>query len=307
MKEIKLGNRDIIVPNIVVGAMRLGDLDKKELNHYIHTALENGVNYFDHADIYGNGQSEILFGEALKDDNSIKREDLFIQSKSGIVPGKYYDSSKEHIIESVDGILDRLQTDYLDMYLIHRPDALTDPEEVAEAFDELERSGKVRNFGVSNHNPMQIELLKKYVDQPLLVNQLQFSLPVSNMVASGMEVNMDTPGSVNHDGSVLDYSRLNDMTIQAWSPFQMANWEGPFIDSDRYPELNKVLKKIAKKYDVSPTTIAAAWILRHPAKMQLISGTTSEKRLKEIIKASDIHLTREEWYELYLAAGHILP
>lgn len=307
MKNVELGNTKIEVPNIIVGAMRLGELKPEQLNSYIHTALDNGINFFDHADIYGNGASEKLFGEVLKNDKSIKREDLFLQSKSGIVPGKYYDNSEKHILESVDGILDRLNTDYLDMYLIHRPDALTDPKEVAKAFNKLEKSGKVKHFGVSNHNPGQIELLKKYVEQPLLVNQLQFSIPVSNMVASGMEVNMDTPGSFDHDGGVLNYSRLNDMTIQAWSPFQMPNWEGPFIGSDKYPELNEELNRLAIKYGVTPTAIAAAWILRHPANMQLIAGTTNEDRLKEIAQANKVNLSREDWYKLYLSAGHPLP
>ena len=216
-------------------------------------------------------------------------------------------SSKEHILKSVDGILKRLHTDYLDLLLLHRPDALVEPEEVAAAFDVLFESGKVRHFGVSNHKPMQIELLQKYVRQPLVVNQVQFSIPVSNLVANGMEVNMETPGSIDHDGSLLDYCRLHNITLQAWSPFQMPAWKGCFLGSDEYPELNKKLHVIAEKYNVSDTTIAAAWILRHPANMQIVTGTSSESRLKEIIAACDITLTREEWYELYLAAGHMLP
>ncbi|MCH5296325.1 MAG: aldo/keto reductase [Ruminococcus sp.] len=306
MKRITLGNSGQMVPSIVVGCMRLGDMDPQGLNRFIHTALEHGANYFDHADIYGNGICEEHFGTALRGDTSICREDLILQSKCGIRQG-YYDSSKEYLLRSVEGILKRLQTDYLDVLLIHRPDALTEPEEVAAAFDELYHSGKVRQFGVSNHKPMQIELLKRYVRQPLLVNQLQFSLPVSNMVANGMEVNMDTTGAIDRDGSVLDYSRLNDMTIQAWSPFQAPNWSGCFLGDDRYHELNRELNALAEKYGVSTTTIAAAWILRHPANMQLITGTANESRLTEIIRATDIQLTRQEWYRLYLSAGHPLP
>lgn len=191
--------------------------------------------------------------------------------------------------------------------LLHRPDALVEPEEVAAAFDVLFESGKVRHFGVSNHKPMQIALLQKYLRQPLVVNQVQFSIPVSNLVANGMEVNMETPGSVDHDGSLLDYCRLHDITLQAWSPFQMPSWKGCFLGSDEYPELNQKIRVLAEKYGVSDTTIAAAWILRHPANMQLVTGTASENRLKEIIAACNITLTREEWYELYLAAGHPLP
>ncbi|MBQ0001828.1 MAG: aldo/keto reductase, partial [Clostridiales bacterium] len=274
--------------------------------HFIHTALECGIDYFDHADIYGGGQSEIRFKEAMTLDPSLKREDMTIQSKCGIRKG-FFDFSAEYILSSVDGILDRLDMEYLDVLLLHRPDALMEPEEVAEAFDKLEQSGKVRKFGVSNHGPRQMELMKKCVKQDLIINQLQFSIPVSNMIAAGLEVNMDTPGSVDHDGGVLDYCRLKDITIQTWSPFQMSNWRGPFLGNEEYAELNKEIAVLAEQYGVTDTAIATAWILRHPANMQVISGTSSESRLKEIASGADIRLTRQEWYRLYLAAGHILP
>ena len=306
MKEIMLGTAGIKVPSIAVGCMRLADKSFSEMQRFLHTALEQGAYFFDHADIYGAGQSEAIFGEAVAKDGTIRREELFLQSKCGIRKG-FFDFSKEHIIASVDGILKRLQTEYLDALLLHRPDALMEPEEVAEAFDELHTKGKVRYFGVSNHKPMQIELLKRCVKQPLHINQLQFSLAVSNMVANGLEVNMTSVGAADYDGSVLDYSRLNDMTIQAWSPYQMPDWQGCFIDSDRYPELNKELQVLAEQYGVSKTTIATAWILRHPANMQVVTGTASEKRLVEIAEAENVSLTRQEWYRLYLTAGHILP
>jgi len=306
MKEITLGTTGKKMPSIVVGCMRLADKSCDEMQRFLHACLEHEATYFDHADIYGGGQSETIFGEAMAKDNTIKREELFLQSKCGIRQG-FFDFSKEHIISSVDGILKRLQTEYLDALLLHRPDALVEPEEVAAAFEELHTKGKVRYFGVSNHNPMQIELLKRFVKQPLHINQLQFSIPVSNMVASGLEVNMTSDGAPNRDGSILDYSRLHDMTIQAWSPFQMPNWQGCFIDSDKYPKLNEELQVLAKQYNVSKTTIATAWILRHPANMQVVTGTASEARLAEIMEAEKVTLTRQEWYRLYLAAGHILP
>lgn len=306
MREILIGEGKISAPVIVAGCMRMADFDRQQMNHYIHTALELGIHFFDHADIYGGGKSEEIFGEAMKGDASLRREDIILQSKCGIRKG-CYDLSKEYILDSVDKSLQRLQTEYLDILLLHRPDALVEPEEVAEAFDVLERTGKVRSFGVSNHKPMQIELLKKYVKQPIVINQMQFSIPVSNMVANGMEVNMETAGSVDHDGSVLDYCRLHDITIQAWSPFQMPAWKGCFLGASEYAELNKKIEQLAQKYQVSETTIATAWILRHPAGMQVIAGTTSEARLAEIVKACDITLTREEWYALYLSAGHPLP
>lgn len=306
MKSITLGKSGCRVPAVIVGCMRLGEKAPDSMNHFIHTALELGAFYFDHADIYAGGASEAVFGEAWRKDSSIRREDIFLQSKCGIRKG-YYDLSKDYILESVDNILKRLQTDYLDMLLLHRPDALVEPEEVAEAFDVLERSGKVRFFGVSNHKPMQIELLKRYVRQEIVTDQLQFSIPVSNMVANGMEVNMETEGAADRDGSVLDYCRLNDITVQAWSPFQMPAWKGCFLGNKEYDELNKEIGKLAEQYKVSPTTIAAAWILRHPAHMQIVTGTAKEDRLAEIAAARDITLSREEWYRLYLAAGHILP
>lgn len=306
MKQITIGKEKMTAPAIVTGCMRLAGFDKQQMNHFLHTSMELGVNFFDHADIYGGGKSEEIFGTAMKNDVSLKREDMIIQSKCGIRSG-LYDLSKQYILDSVDGILKRLQTEYLDILLLHRPDALVEPEEVAEAFEILEKSGKVRNFGVSNHKPSQIELLQKYVKQPLIINQMQFSIPVSNMVANGMEVNMETPGSIDRDGSVLDYCRLNDITIQAWSPFQMSGWRGCFIGAEEYSELNQKLKELADKYNVSETTIATAWILRHPARMQVIAGTTSEERLKEIAAACEIELSREEWYQLYLAADHPLP
>lgn len=306
MKQITVGKQKRKAPVIITGCMRMADFDKQQMNHFIHTSLELGVNFFDHADIYGAGKSEEIFGEAMKGDTSLHREDMIIQSKCGIRQG-FYDLSKKYILDSVDGILQRLQTEYLDVLLLHRPDALVEPEEVADAFSALEKSGKVRNFGVSNHKPMQMELLQKYVEQPLVINQMQFSIPVSNMVANGMEVNMETPGATDRDGSVLDYCRLHDITIQAWSPFQMPGWKGCFLGSEDYPELNNKIQELAEKYQVSGTTIATAWILRHPAGMQVIAGTTSEERLKEIVQACTIELTKEEWYQLYLAAGHPLP
>lgn len=304
MKLVPLGVSGLQVPAVAVGCMRLCNMTAQEMNRYIKKSLELGANFFDHADIYGGGRSEEIFGRAMA--LGVKRESVIMQSKCGIRPN-YYDSSKEHILRAVEGILRRLKTDYLDLLLIHRPDALVEPEEVAAAFAYLHKTGKVRRFGVSNHRPMQMELLKKYVKQPLEVNQLQFSIPVSNMVAGGLEVNMQTPGSVDHDGSVLDYCRLNDVTIQAWSPFQMPGWKGPFLGAPEYEKLNGVLKELSGAYGVSPTTLAAAWVLRHPAGMQLIAGTTSESRLAQIVAACDVELKRADWYKIYMAAGHPLP
>lgn len=305
MRTMKLGTSNLEVPVIAVGCMRINSLGQAEGEKFVRTALEAGANFFDHADIYGGGQCEEIFADAIQMNDDV-REKIILQSKCGIRQGMF-DFSKEHILNSVDGILKRLKTDYLDVLLLHRPDALVEPEEVAEAFDQLESSGKVRHFGVSNQNPMQIELLKKYVKQPLVANQLQLSITNATMISNGINVNMENAAAVNRDGSILDYCRLHDITIQPWSPFQYGFFEGVFLGSERFPELNRKIDEIAAKYEVSNTTIAIAWLLRHPAKMQPVTGTMNLERIQDCSKAADITLTREEWYEIYRAAGNVLP
>lgn len=306
MKMIRIGKNMEKDPAVVVGMMRFSSLNKEEAEHYVMHAVERGANYFDHADIYDAGACEALFGEVLKQHASL-REQLVIQSKCGIVPGKMYDLSREHIVTSVDASLKRLHTEYLDYLILHRPDVLMDPEEIAYTMDYLVKQGKVAKFGVSNMNPMQLELLLRYVRQPIAINQLQLSLPHSNMIAAGLETNMTSEGAINRDGYVLDYCRVHNITVQAWSPFQYGQIEGCFIDDPKFEALNEVMATLAKRYDTSKTAIAAAWIFRHPANMQLVAGTTKEDRLDEIIAASRLKLKREEWYALYMAAGHILP
>lgn len=305
MRTMELGKTELNVPVIAVGCMRINALEKAAAERFINTALEQGANFFDHADIYGGGDCEEIFSEAVHMSPSI-REKLIIQTKCSIRNG-FYDFSKEHILNSVDKSLKRLKTDYLDVLLLHRPDTLMEPEEVAEAFDALKASGKVRHFGVSNHNPMQIRLLQKALKVPIAANQLQFGITHANMISNGMNVNMQNESALCRDGSILDFCRLKDITIQPWSPFQYGFFEGVFLGSDKFPELNRVIDVLAEKYGVANTTIAIAWILRHSAHMQPIAGTTNEGRLKEICKAADITMTREEWYEVYRAAGNVLP
>lgn len=305
MKFMKLGQSTLQVPVIAVGCMRINGLSKLDAERFVQTALEGGANFFDHADIYGGGICEEIFADAIHM-NSEVREKIILQSKCGIRKGMF-DFSKEHILEAVDGSLKRLKSDYLDVLLLHRPDALVEPEEVAEAFDKLYTSGKVRNFGVSNQNPMQIQLLQKSLNQPIIANQLQLSITNSNMISTGIHVNMQDEMAINRDGSVLDFCRLNEITIQPWSPFQHGFFKGVFLDNEKFPELNAKIDEIAAKYEVTNTTIALSWILRHPANMQPVTGTMNAKRLKDCIKAADIYLTREEWYEIYRAAGNILP
>lgn len=305
MKTQQLKNTDLTISRIALGCMRIADSTPENAEKLVRTALEEGINFFDHADIYGGGRSEEVFSKAIHMNDDI-REKIVLQSKCGIRPQRY-DFSKEHILSSVDGILKRLNTDYLDLLLLHRPDALAEPEEVAETFQILQESGKVKYFGVSNHNPMQIELLQKYCSQKLVVNQLQFAITHAGMVSNGINVNMTTDAANCRDGSILDYCRLKDITIQPWSPFQYGFFEGVFLDNDKFPELNQVIDRLAEQYGVKNTAIAIAWILRHPANMQPIAGTTNPQRLKDICRACDVELTREEWYEIYRAAGNQIP
>jgi predicted oxidoreductase len=306
MRTMKLGRSDLQVPVLAVGCMRINRLGKPEAETLVKTALDAGLNFFDHADIYGGGECESVFADAIGMSSAV-REKIILQSKCGIVPGKAFDFSKAHIVESVDGSLKRLRTDYLDVLLLHRPDALVEPEEVAEAFELLQSSGKVRNFGVSNQKPMQIQLLQRYVRQPLVANQLQLGIMHAEMITQGLHVNMNDDPAAVRDGSILDFCRLKDITIQAWSPFQYGFFDGVFLDNEKFPELNAKIDEIAAKYGVSNTTIAAAWLLRHPAKIQVVTGTMNPGRLQDCAKAAEVTLTREEWYAIYLAAGNILP
>jgi predicted oxidoreductase len=305
MRKINIGKSGFESSEIVLGCMRIDRMSVEELSNYVDVALGEGITLFDHADIYGRGYCEELFGKVLASRAGL-RDKMKIQSKCAIRPG-YYDFSREHILNSVDGSLKRLGTDYLDLLLLHRPDTLMEPEEVAEAFDILQSSGKVLNFGVSNFNSMQIELLKSCVKQPIIANQMQYSIMHSGMVNSGIQANTLFEGSVDRDGSILEYSRLKNITLQAWSPFQHGFFAGVFIDNEEFPDLNKVMGRIAEDKGVSKTAIAVAWILRHPAKMQTIVGTTNSERLKDICTASDVELSRAEWYEIYRAAGNRLP
>lgn len=305
MNKVKIAKCDLEASEISLGCMRIADLMNQEISTLVHTALDEGINFFDHADVYGGGQSESKFAEALNMTSSL-REKMILQSKCGIRQDSF-DFSKEHILEAVDGILKRLQTNYLDVLLLHRPDALVEPEEVAEAFTILQDSGKVKYFGVSNQNPMQIELLTKFVKQPLIINQLQLSITNTGMMDAGINVNMKIDPSINRDGSILDYCRLKEITIQPWSPFQYGFFEGAFLNNEKFPELNRKINEIASSKGVTNTAIAIAWLLRHPAHMQPIVGTTNPGRVKDICKASDVKLTRQEWYAIYLAAGNKLP
>ena len=308
MRYITLGQDDKELSEIVLGMMRIKDKSVKEVEELVETALSVGINAFDLADIYGRGRCEELLGLVLKNRPDL-REKMWIQSKCGIRIEEftYFDFSKDYIIKSVDGILQRLKIDHLDSLLLHRPDALMESDQVAEAFDLLYKQGKIRNFGVSNQNPMMMELLKKDVKQPLAVNQLQLSAAFTPGFESGFHVNMEDSQAAMRDGSIFEYCKLHDVVIQAWSVLQFGYFKGNFVGNEKFQALNQVLDRLAFKYGVTPSTIAISWILRYPAKMQAVVGTTSPKHLREVSQAANFSLTRKEWYEIYLAAGNNLP
>ena len=308
MRYITLGQDDKELSEIVLGMMRIEDKSVKEVEELVETALSVGINAFDLADIYGRGRCEELLGLVLKNRPDL-REKMWIQSKCGIRIEEftYFDFSKEYILQSVDGILERLQVDYLDSLLLHRPDALMESDQVAEAFDLLYKQGKVRDFGVSNQNPMMMELLKKDVKQPLAVNQLQLSAAFTPGFESGFHVNMEDSQAAMRDGSIFEYCQLHDVVIQAWSVLQFGYFKGNFVGNEKFQALNQVLDRLAIKYGVTSSTIAISWILRYPAKMQAVVGTTNSKHLIEASQATNFNLTRKEWYEIYLAAGNNLP
>lgn len=308
MKYLKLNN-ELEVSRLAFGCMRISEMSKEELNELIKCALDEGINFFDHADIYGGGKSEELFGEVLKDHPEY-REKMIIQSKCAIRRGKvgYFDFSKEHIINSVNQSLQRLQCGYLDVLLLHRPDTLMEFDEVAEAFNELQESGKVKYFGVSNMNSIQIKMLQKHLKQKLMFNQLQFSPIHCGMVTNGLFVNMKEEQSIDHDGSILEYCRMEDITIQPWSIMQASWEEGTFLNNPDYQEFNDCLQEYADKFNVSKSAIVVAWILRHPANMQPIFGTTKIAHVKEMAAGCNIELSREDWYYIYTKAiDRMLP
>ena len=304
MKKIILGSSGIEASEIALGCMRICRRPMDEAERLILTALDEGINYFDHADVYGFGDSELYFGEILKRHPGM-RERLYLQTKCTLIRDEektlYLDTSKKHILRSVDDSLRRFGTDHIDLFMLHHPDTLMEPEEVAEAFDILQASGKVRYFGVSNFKQMELQYLQSCLSQKLVVNQMQLSVAHTEVIDSANSIKLNQKDNIDHNGSVLTYMRMNHMTLQAWSPFQVGFYGGVFMEDEGYPVLNGVVKHLAEKKDVSPSAIAIAWILNHPAKIQPMVGTTNPERLKDICRACGVKLDRAEWYELYRA------
>ena len=309
MKYVEFGAEKNQASEIIIGLMRIGEMSTKEVAALIDAGLEAGINFLDTADIYAGGKSEEILGKVFSENPNL-REKVILQSKCGIRIDEdftWFDFSKKYILAAVEGSLKRLQTDYLDCLLLHRPDALMEPEEIAEAFAELYKAGKVKNFGVSNFNPMMMAMLNEFVEFPLVTNQVQLSVAHTPMIDAGFQVNMHWDGAAMRDGGILEYCHLNNIVIQTWSSLQYGYFEGVFLGSEKYPKLNAVLNRIAKEKDVTPAAVALAWILKYPAKMQAVIGTTKPARVKESAAAADIELTKKEWYEIYLSAGNKLP
>jgi predicted oxidoreductase len=327
MKTMQLGSTPLEVSRIAYGCMRLGgswdradpisDLAQREAIAAIRTALDEGINFFDHADIYRWGKSEEVFA-AIWTEVPHLREKIIVQSKCGIVMAGarpestvgQFDFSYEHIIRSVEGSLKRLQTDYLDVLLLHRPDPLVEPEEVARAFDDLHTSGKVRTFGVSNHTAAQLRYLKHSLDQPIVANQLEVSLLHTHLIDEGIVFNQDQPERIMRGEGTLEYCRQHNITIQVWAPFK----KGAVITGESDPpsaeaqSVAQLIGELAQTKGVSKEAIALAWLLKHPAKMQVIIGTTKPERIKASCEADGVELTRDEWYRLFIAGrGDRMP
>jgi len=315
MKTIKLGTSTLTASRIAYGCMRIGGswdgaaLSKETVRAAaasVAAALECGITLFDHADIYARGKSEEAFAAAMREMPEV-RERIILQSKCGIrfagdpdpsAPARY-DFSRKHIVRSADGILRRLKTEYLDILLLHRPDALVEPEEVAAAFSELSDCGKVRWFGVSNHTGAQIDLLKRYVEQPLIVNQIELSVTHAHLIDEGIVFNQDRPEHPVRNHGTLEYCRLHDITLQPWSPLA-GGGVGSKKDA-RVENVNTIAGTIAARAGVSIEAVWIAWILRHPAQMQPVLGATNPEHIKAASAADGIELTREEWYALFAA------
>jgi len=326
MNTQAIANSDLNVTRIAYGCMPLGGSwdaaplqpqTRQKAMAAVHAALDAGINFYDHADIYCRGKSEEVFADIWTEMPNL-REKILVQSKCGIRfegdpdPGftQRFDFSYEHIMNSVEGSLKRLKTDYLDVLLLHRPDPLVEPEEVARAFDALHTAGKVRHFGVSNHTAAQIELLRKFVTRPLVFNQVELSIVHAHLFDEGVIFNQDMPNRPVRNHGTIEYCRQHDITLQAWAPLAKGRLSGAAKTglSDVETKTAFVVADLAQQKNVGPEAILIAWILRHPARIQPVIGTTNPERIQACCQADGITLTREEWYRLYIAGrGERLP
>ena len=325
MKTQTLGSSDLQVTRIAYGCMPLGgewddspisESTRKEALRSIHAALDQGMNFYDHADIYCIGKSEEVFAAIWQEVPGL-RSKIIVQSKCGIrfagepnpnSPHRF-DFSYDHILRSVEDSLKRLKTDYLDVLLLHRPDPLVEPEEVARAFDELHPAGKVRWFGVSNHTAAQLDLLRAFVRQPIVTNQVAFNLIHTDMLDEGIVFNQDNAMLARDEGTI-EYCRLHNITLQSWGSLAwgLLSGKAPDMPSEKITRTAALVTEMARAKGVSVEAIIIAWILRHPARIQAIIGTTRPERIAAACQADGVELEREEWYRLFTAGrGESLP
>ena len=297
---------------VAYGCMTLGGLgEQADVDRALDAAVEGGVALFDHADLYARGRSEEVFGRWFAERPGL-RERLVLQTKCGIrrrddPPGAppRYDASYEHVVASVEGSLRRLGVETIDVLLLHRPDPLADPEEVAHAFSTLRAAGKVRAFGVSNYSAVQIDRLAAALPAPLVANQIELSLLHADALDTGVEVNRSADPA--QAAGLVDACRLRGLRVQAWSPVA----GGALGRDDLDPKLHALrdlVADLAERHGTTPSGVLLAWLLRHPARIQPVIGTTNPERIAAACAAADVRLSREDWYRLFVAArGDTLP
>lgn len=311
------------VSRLVFGCMGLGGgwnkdaitkAHLKQTHECIDAAIAAGINFFDHADIYTFGKAEQVFGQALAERPEL-REHMYIQSKCGIrfeddKGPKRYDFSAKWIEESVEGSLKRLNTDYLDVLMLHRPDPLMEVEEIAQVFSCLQESGKVRNFAVSNMQQHQMNFLQHALDMPIVANQIEASLQKHQFVDEGVYAGNADGKDLNFTPGSVEYCRHFDIQIQSWGSLCQGLYTGGDLTNASQADINTsiLVNKLAALYDTTPEAIVLAWLLRHPALIQPIIGTTNVERIAASCGALNVTLSREHWYALYVSAkGHELP
>ena len=320
MERMRLGRGGPLVSRLAYGCAALGGpWDAGELTQErrrkalaaLEAALDAGVDHFDLADVYAFGKAERAFSEIWQLDPSLRAR-VVVQSKCGVVRSAddtsraetYYDSSREHILAAARGSMGRLGVDYLDLLVLHRPDVLLEPEEVAAAFDRLHAGGEVRHFGVSNYAPGQVELLQAALDRPLLVNQLQVSLAHPDLIDDAVVVNDTSPDRPVRGFGTLAYCMQRSITVQAWAPLGAG---GLVRDDDagadpRLLAVRRELAAVARERGAHPAAVAIAWILRHPAGIQPLLGGRTPDEIRTAAQGIDLTLTRAEWYRLFNAS-----
>ena len=280
----------------------------------VEAALEAGITYFDHADIYTLGNAETVFGELLKNNSSLRTK-IILQSKAGIclhegvLNSSIYDSSGTYLTQQVEAILKRLHTDYLDVFMLHRPDALMNPKEVGATFNALKKAGKVKRFGVSNMSVSQIQAIQKYCDEPLVANQIQLSLGHSLVLDSGVLVNTKNEIDFNGVEGLLEYGQANKLSIQAYGSLDGGRFTGNVsLITDDDKNTITLINELAEKYNTTSASISLAWLFKIPGTIQPIIGSTNSKRIAACKDATTIDLSRLDWYNLWITArGEKLP